>query len=144
MSPLFKSPTERQVSLALTVLRVVLGVVFIMHGGQKLFVYGLEGVSGGFAGMGVPAAGIVGPLVAFVEFFGGVALVLGLLTRLAAVGTAVTMIGAIFLAHIDNGFFGPNGYEFPLTLLAASVAIALTGAGSLSLDAALGRRLAQR
>ena len=144
MSPLFKAPNERQVSLALTVLRVVLGIVFVMHGGQKLFVFGLEGVSGGFAGMGVPAAGIMGPLVAFIEFFGGIALVLGLLTRLAALGTAATMIGAIFLAHIDNGFFAPNGYEFPLTLLAASVAIALTGAGSFSLDAALGRRLAGR
>ena len=142
MSPLFKSPTERQVSVALTVLRVILGITFIMHGGQKLFVYGLEGVTGSFAGMGIPMAGIVGPLVALIEFFGGIALLVGLLTRLAAVGTAAVMAGAIATAHFEAGFFAPAGYEFPLMLLATSIAHAVAGAGPVSLDAVLRKRLA--
>jgi putative oxidoreductase len=144
MSPLFKSPTDRQVSVALTVLRVILGITFIMHGGQKLFVYGLEGVSGSFAGMGIPMPGVTGPLVAMIEFFGGVALVVGLLTRLAAVGTAAIMAGAILTAHIEAGFFAPAGYEFPLMLLATSIALAVAGAGPLSLDAVIGARAAKK
>ena len=141
MAPIFRSPTERQVSVALTVLRVILGITFIMHGGQKLFVYGLDGVSGSFAGMGIPLPGIMGPLVALTEFFGGVALLIGLLTRLAAVGTAAVMLGAIFTAHIQAGFFAPGGYEFPLMLLATSIALAVAGAGPLSVDALVRKRL---
>src|SRR5215218_2146780 len=83
-------PAQR-LNLALTLLRVVAGVIFTAHGGQKLFVYGFEGVSGAFAQMGVPMAGVMGPFVALVEFFGGLALVVGLLTRLAAFGLAITM-----------------------------------------------------
>jgi putative oxidoreductase len=105
------------------------------HGGQKLFVFGLDGVAGGFAQMGVPMAGLVGPLVAFVEFFGGLALITGLLTRLAGVGLAVVMTGAMMLVHLPNGFFAPNGIEFTLALFGAAVALVLTGAGRFSLDA---------
>ena len=120
--------------LALAVLRVVVGVVFLAHGGQKLFVYGSDGVAGAFGQMGVPAAGLTGPLAALVELFGGAALVTGLLTRLAGFGLAITMLGAIGFAHLAAGFFGPKGYEFPLTLLAASIAFAVAGAGRFSLD----------
>ena len=67
---LFHSPSRRQIDTALAVLRVVLGVTFILHGGQKLFVFGFAGVSGAFAHMGIQAPGILGPFVAFVEFFG--------------------------------------------------------------------------
>ena len=130
----------RRTDLALTILRIVIGVVFLAHGGQKLFVYGLDGVAGAFAQMGAPAAGVTGPLVAFGEFFGGLALVLGLLTRFAAAGLAIIMLGAIVLAH-STSFFAPEGMEFPLTLLAGSVALAITGAGSWSADGVLaGRR----
>jgi len=139
---LFRSPTQRQLDTALTVLRVVLGITFIMHGGQKLFVYGFDGVSGAFAQMGIPAPGLLGPFVALVEFFGGIAIALGLLTRLAALGVGSTMVVAILTVHLKAGFFNPGGVEFPLSLLAAAIALVITGAGAFSLDAFLAKRVA--
>jgi putative oxidoreductase len=139
---LFRSPTKSQIDTALTVLRVVLGITFIMHGGQKIFVYGFDGVAGSFAQMGIPAAGLMGPFVALVEFFGGIAIVLGLLTRLAALGLAATMVVAILTVHLKAGFFNPGGIEFPLSLLGTAITLAITGAGALSLDALLAKRFA--
>ena len=138
---LFDSPSRRQIDTALAVLRVVLGITFILHGGQKLFVFGFSGVSGAFAQMGIPAPGLLGPFVAFVEFFGGIAILLGLLTRLAALGIGATMVVAILTVHLKNGFFAPTGIEFPLSLLGSAVALVITGAGDFSLDALIGKRL---
>ena len=139
---LFHAPSNRQLDLGLALVRVVVGAIFLAHGGQKLFVYGFDGVAGAFAQMGIPMAGVVGPAVALVEFFGGLALIAGLLTRPAAVGLAATMLGALFVVHLPAGFFLPNGYEFVLALLGATVTLAVTGAGAWSLDARLsaGRR----
>lgn len=133
----FPSP---RADLAALILRLAVGVVFIAHGGQKLFVAGLDGVAGGFGQMGIPMAGVAGPLVAFGEFFGGIALALGFLTRLAGLGLAVIMLGAIVFVHAAAGFFAPQGYEFNLTLMAASLALALAGPGRYSLDAVLRAR----
>lgn len=138
---LFNAPSRRQIDTALAVLRVVLGVTFILHGGQKLFVFGLAGVSGAFAQMGIPAPGILGPFVAFVEFFGGIAITLGLLTRLAALGVGATMVVAILTVHLKNGFFAPTGVELPLALLGSAIALIITGAGDFSLDALVEKRL---
>jgi putative oxidoreductase len=138
---LFNSPSRRQIDTALAVLRIVLGVTFILHGGQKLFVFGFSGVSGAFAQMGIPAPGVLGPFVALVEFFGGIAILLGLLTRLAALGVGATMVVAILTVHLKNGFFAPTGVEFPLALLASAIALVITGAGAFSLDALIGKRL---
>jgi putative oxidoreductase len=131
-----------RVDTALLVLRVVLGAIMIAHGAQKLFVFGLGGVTQGFQQMGIPMASITAPLVALVEFLGGIALVIGLLTRLAALGLAIDMLGAMFFVHMKNGFFAPNGIEFVLMLAAASATLAIAGAGSYSLDAMIARKRA--
>ena len=138
---LFNAPTRRQIDAALTVLRVVLGVTFVLHGGQKLFVYGFDGVAGAFGQMGIPAPAFFGPFVALVEFFGGIAITLGLLTRLAALGVGATMAVAILTVHLKQGFFNPGGVEFPLALLASAVALVITGAGAYSVDAAIAKRI---
>ena len=139
---LFTAPSRRQIDAALAVLRVVLGVTFILHGGQKLFVFGFAGVTGAFGQMGIPAPGFFGPFVALVEFFGGIAITLGLLTRLAALGVGATMVVAILTVHLKQGFFNPGGVEFPLSLLAAAISLVIAGAGAYSLDAVIAKRLA--
>lgn len=137
---LLNLPSTRQSNIALAILRTIVGIVFIAHGAQKLFVLGFDGVSGGFGQMGIPMAAFVGPLVALLEFFGGTALVLGALTRLVALALALTMVGATLLVHLAGGFFMPTGIEFTLTLFGASLALAIAGAGGLSLDAVIARR----
>ncbi len=141
-SILFRTATPSQISIALAIVRVVVGIVFIAHGAQKIFTFGFAGVTDGFAQMGIPLPGITGPLAALVEFLGGIALVVGLLTRLAALGLAIDMLGAILLVHLPAGFFLPNGYEFALTLFAASIALMIGGPGEYSVDAGIGRRRA--
>jgi putative oxidoreductase len=132
--------TATRLDVGLTILRVATGAIFAAHGAQKLFVYGFSGVTGAFTQMGIPMPGIAGPLTGIVEFFGGLALVVGLLTRLAGFGLAITMLGAIAFVHLSAGFFAPNGVEFPLALLAATIALAFTGAGRYSADALITSR----
>ncbi|HKY97632.1 MAG TPA: DoxX family protein [Gemmatimonadaceae bacterium] len=139
----FNPATKKQVDTGLAILRVVIGAIFVAHGGQKLFVFGLDGVAGAFGQMGIPMAGILGPFVAFVEFFGGLALVSGLLTRLASLGLLSTMVVAILKVHLPNGFFAPNGIEFPLALIGGTALLALTGAGSLSIDSLIAKKTAR-
>jgi putative oxidoreductase len=137
---LFRSPSARQLNIALAVLRVTVGAIFVAHGAQKLFVFGFGGVTGAFTQMGVPFPGFVGPFIALVEFFGGIALVIGLLTRLAALGIACDMIGAIMFVHFKGGFFLPAGYEYALSIIASTVALMLAGGGQFSVDALLAGR----
>jgi putative oxidoreductase len=134
--------------VTLTVLRVVLGIVFFAHGAQKMLGwfggYGFHATMGFFGQMGMPAP--VAFLVICTEFFGGLGLILGLLTRIPALGIGVEMIGAILLVHIKNGFFmnwtgaqKGEGFEYHLLTIAVALTLLLRGAGAFSLD----RKLSQ-
>jgi len=136
----FQLPSRRQTDAALLILRLITGVTFAAHGWQKLFVFGPENLAAGFGQMGVPFPALTGLLVGLLEFGGGILLAVGVLTRLMSLGLAITMLGALFLVHLDAGFFMPNGYEFVLTLFGASVSLLLMGAGGVSVDAMLARR----
>ncbi|HEU4885538.1 MAG TPA: DoxX family protein [Longimicrobium sp.] len=138
------TPTPARVDMALLTLRVVTGLVMMMHGWQKVFEYGFAGVSQGFAGMGIPMPGIMGPFIALLELIGGIALIIGLLTPVFAALLAADMVGAILFVHLKNGFFLPQGYEFALILLAACAALALAGAGRISVDGLLAERRPSR
>jgi putative oxidoreductase len=137
----FFRSSPRQASLGLLALRVAVAAVFINHGRQKLFVYGFAGVTGAFTQMGVPMPGLMGPFIGILEFFGGIALLLGLLTRLISLGFVCDMLGAILLVQLKNGF---SKYELEFLLLGASLALLLTGAGRFSIDELLANRQDKR
>ncbi len=129
-------------------LRVPVGIVLAAHGSQKLFGwfggYGLEGTGQWMASIGLEPGYLMALLSGSAEFFGGLALVLGLLTRPAAIVTAFTMLVAIFSAHISNGLFlSNNGYEYALSLLAVTVALAIQGGGRFAVDNLVLERLNQ-
>lgn len=128
-----------------TVLRVVVGTVFLAHGWQKLTEYTLLGVAKGFGALGIPFPYLSAVLATGMELIGGGLLIAGLFTRFASLGLAFTMGVALVTAHLSNGFFAAtNGYEYVLTLLAANLALALTGPGALALDNLVWRRREQR
>ncbi|AJF62890.1 MAG: DoxX family protein [archaeon GW2011_AR20] len=116
-------------------LRLVLGLVFLVHGYLKLF-GGIDGTTSFFSNIGIPLSGFFAYLVGIIELFGGLALILGLIVKVASVILIINMVVAILLVHLKNGFTGQGGYEFPLTLLAGLVTLAFLGAGKLSLQKA--------
>jgi putative oxidoreductase len=123
---------------AVTVLRVVAGFIFAAHGWHKFNQFTIAGTQASFAQMGVPAAELVAPVVATLELVGGIALILGALTRVFAALLALDMLGALFLVHAPAGVFAADGgYELVLILAAAAIAIAFFGPGRLSVDHAL-------
>lgn len=120
------------------VLRVPLGAILMGHGSQKLFAwfggYGLEGTGQFMESVGFAPGYLMAMMAGSAEFFGGLALILGLLTRPAAFVVAFTMFMAMTV-HIHNGMFlANNGYEFALILLAAAVTLVVQGAGKYSVD----------
>lgn len=123
-------------------LRLVGGTIFAAHGAQKLFGwfggYGLEGTGQFFGSIGLHPGEWMALLAGAAEFFGGLALIVGLLVRPAAAALALTMLVAIFAVHFSQGFFlDKGGYEYALALLALSVSLVFSGAGRASLDRAL-------
>ncbi len=130
-------------------LRIPTGIIFMAHGAQKLFGafggYGLEGTGQWMASIGLEPGYLMALGAGSAEFFGGLALLLGLLVRPAAAVLAFTMLVAIFAVHIGNGLFmSNNGYEFGLALLTISVALVLSGGGALSTDQVLAKKLGGR
>jgi putative oxidoreductase len=121
------------------ILRVVVGVVFLVHGAQKLFLIGLPGVASFLGSLGIPVPMLSALVVSGVEFLGGLALLLGLFTRWAAGLLAIDMAVALLTVHLRGGFFVPKGFEFVLTLLGATLALVCLGSGALSLEAILAR-----
>ena len=127
------------VPAAVLVLRIVVAVVFMMHGAQKLFgAFGGGGISGtaGFLGsLGLQPATFWAWVVGLVEFGGGLALGIGLLARWVGLLLAINMAVAAIVVHVPNGFFASNGgVEFVLTLFAASLFFIAYGGGRLSVD----------
>ncbi|MFC9786589.1 DoxX family protein [Rhodococcus sp. NPDC127528] len=126
--------------LAILVARVGLGVIFVAHGWQKFFTYGIDGVQASFDQMGAPVPDVSAILAAAIELGGGVLLIAGLLTPIAGILLFLDMLGAFFIVHYDQGLFMPAGYELVVALGVGSLLLAATGAGRLSLDALVGGR----
>lgn len=128
-------------------LRIPVGIIFVAHGAQKLFGwfggYGLAGTGQWMDSIGLAPGMLMALLAGGAEFFGGLALIAGLLVRPAAASLAVAMLVAIVTVHIDKGLFvAQNGYEYALALLAVAVALLVSGGGRGSVDQVLSRRLA--
>ncbi len=118
----------------LTILRITVGIVFLVHGYQKLFHMGFHGVAAFFSHAGIPLPLVSAVIVTLVEFVGGIMLVAGIGVRVAAALNAVDMAVAVFFVHLKHGFGAQNGgFEYPLTLLAATLCLALSGGGMFSL-----------
>lgn len=146
---MFKKLLSTSNDVDLTTLRLVLGVVFFAHGAQKML--------GWFGGFGFSAtmgffthqSGLPAPLALLViatEFFGGLGLILGLLTRIPALGVGVEMIGALVLVHLPNGFFmnwygnqKGEGFEYHLLAIAIAAVLLIRGGGAFSVDRALSK-----
>ena len=128
------------INIGLLIIRLVVGLLFVGHGAQKLFGwfggYGLKGTGGWFESIGMKPGVTMALLAGVAELVGGLLFAFGLLTPLAGIIIAGTMVMAIVRVHGPNGIWATsNGYEYNLTLLAVAVGIALVGPGQYALDA---------
>ncbi|MDG0055930.1 DoxX family protein [Paenibacillus sp. P2(2022)] len=126
----------------LLLIRLVVGLLFVGHGAQKLFGwfggYGPKGTGGWMESIGIKPGVLMAVAAGLMELLGGALFAVGLLTPLAALLITMTMLGAIVKVHGQNGIWATaNGYEYPLVLIAVVIGIALIGAGSYSIDAIL-------
>lgn len=143
LRPARTSPVLGDVALLLA--RVALGFVLLAHGWQKYDEYTLDGTTAAFTDLGVPAPGAAALFATVVELVGGAALVLGLLTPVAAALNVVNLLGALVLVHVSNGVFvDDGGYELVLALIAGLLLVLALGAGRFSIDELLARRTTAR
>ncbi|OEE91161.1 DoxX family protein [Vibrio crassostreae] len=136
---IFNKVIQSNAGFSALVLRVPVGIILAAHGAQKLFGwfggYGLEGTGQWMASIGLAPGYLMALMAGSAEFFGGLALIFGLLTRPAALVNAFAMLVAIFSVHISHGLFiSNNGYEFALALFAATLALAIQGGGKFAID----------
>jgi putative oxidoreductase len=115
-------------------LRLVVGIVFFMHGWLKLTSFGIEGTTNFMASLGIPLPAVAAVAVTALEILGGLALIVGVLTRWVSLLFAIDMLVAILTVKLRGGFFAPDGMELELTLLAASLTLAAMGAGGFALQ----------
>jgi putative oxidoreductase len=130
------------INIGLLIIRLVIGLLFVGHGAQKLFGwfggYGLKGTGGWFESIGMKPGVTMALFAGLAEFIGGILFALGFLTPLAGIMIAGTMVMAIVKVHAPNGLWATsNGYEYNLTLLAVSIGIALAGPGQYAIDSLL-------
>ncbi|MEW8971540.1 MAG: DoxX family protein [Mesobacillus sp.] len=128
--------------LGLLIIRLVIGILFVGHGAQKLFGwfggYGLKGTGGWFDSIGMKPGVTMALFAGLAELLGGILLAVGLLTPVAALMIAGTMLMAIIKVHAPNGLWSTsNGYEYNLTLIAVAIGLALIGPGKYAIDAIL-------
>lgn len=148
MKTLLKTLTQSPSVYATLALRIPIGIIFMAHGAQKLFGWfgghGLEGTGQWMESIGLAPGFIMALFAGSAEFFGGLFILLGLLTRPAAFALSITMLVAIFSVHFANGLFmSNNGYEFGLALFAASLSLVFSGAGKLAIDNVLAKKLSE-
>lgn len=134
---MLKKYTESLVPYVPTILRIMVGVIFFLHGLPKL--QNLSGITGFLGSLNVPAPGLFGIVVAILETFGGLALILGIATRWVALLFIVEMIVTTLLVKVNVGFIVPSGQvgvgaELDLLLLVTSLALLVLGAGALSIE----------
>jgi putative oxidoreductase len=140
---MFERVMSRYEPYAPLALRIVLGLIFLAHGAQKLFGafggYGISGTAQFFEQIGISPGTFWAAVVGLVEFVGGLAVLVGVLTRYAAMLLAINMLAAVLWVHLPNGFFLPKGFEYAFVLLGANLTLLIGGAGELSLDRYLER-----
>lgn len=143
--PFMEGVYDKVSDLGYPLMRFFTGLFLMPHGAQKLFgMWGgsTAGTAGFFSKIGLEPALPLAYLVGGVEFFGGLLLAIGFLTRFAAASIAIELFVAAFYVHLANGFFwGKSGLEFPLLWAILAVGIFCRGGGNLSVDAKLGREL---
>ncbi len=130
---------ERYRDYAPLILRIAIGLVFLLHGLSKFGILGdgnLQQTGAMFTGMNMPLPSVTAPLVAAIEVVGGVALLLGFGTRFASIPLVVIMLVAIFAVKLPNGWnpVGRGGYELDLVILAGLLVLLLLGSGPLALE----------
>ena len=125
---------------ALLIFRVVLGIIFVAHGWEKLFISGITQTTGQFSAWGVPQPTLSVWITAVAELLGGAFLVVGLLTTFVAGALALLILAAIYFVHLGTGFFvADNGVEFPLVIIVSLMMIVVFGSGRASIDGVLTR-----
>ncbi|MCS4490006.1 DoxX family protein [Corynebacterium sp. ES2794-CONJ1] len=126
-------PVVRDIALA--IFRLVLGVIFVAHGYQKLFIQGIDEIAGQFSASAIPQPKLSAYIAAIAELGGGALLVIGLLTTVVAGALALLMAAAFYFVHLGSGFFASSGgFEYVLLLIVSLMVVVVFGAGRLSVD----------